>query len=73
MQRKLSPMSSRENLVTAGDIKLLKDLKVPVPTGEHRRLTTLRQCNILDTAADEPYDRFASLCARYFKVWIICK
>lgn len=59
--------------VTTADIEALSKLKVPLPKREHERLTILRQCQLLDTAADESYDRFSTLCARYFKVgWCLC-
>lgn len=46
----------------------LQQLTVPVPREEHKRLSVLRQCCILDTEPDEAYDRYTALCRRYFKV-----
>ena len=50
---------------------VLRGLKVPIPKKEEDRLLVLRQCNLLDTQADESFDRFTSLCARLFKMPIV--
>lgn len=61
-------LTVNEELISASDKKKISELRVPVPKREYERLTILRQCNLLDTAADQAYDRFSALCARYFKV-----
>eukprot|EP01033_Poteriospumella_lacustris_P020073 gene20073-14640_t len=57
--------------ITEDDRQKLRGLKVPIPKKEEDRLLVLRQCNLLDTQADESFDRFTSLCARLFKMPIV--
>lgn len=57
--------------ITEDDRRKLRGLKVPIPKKEEDRLLVLRQCNLLDTQADESFDRFTSLCARLFKMPIV--
>eukprot|EP01033_Poteriospumella_lacustris_P020074 gene20074-14641_t len=57
--------------ITEDDRQKLRGLKVPLPKQEEDRLLVLRQCNLLDTKADESFDRFTSLCSRLFKMPIV--
>eukprot|EP01033_Poteriospumella_lacustris_P019386 gene19386-14026_t len=57
--------------ITEDDRQKLRGLKVPLPRKEEDRLLVLRQCNLLDTQADESFDRFTTLCARIFKMPIV--
>lgn len=48
---------------------ILRSLKVPVPKDEWLRLTTLRECNVLDSSTCDPdFDRYTALCARSLNV-----
>lgn len=46
--------------------KILQQLKVPIPSNELKRLRSLRETGILDSPAEEDYDRYTSLARRYF-------
>lgn len=48
--------------------KKLRNLKVSVLKRDEDRLLVPRQSHLLDTHADESFDRFTSLCTRLFKV-----
>ena len=55
--------------LTAEDRFILANMRVPVPHNEQKRIETLRQSKILDTAASETgFHRFTSLATRLFNV-----
>lgn len=54
--------------VSAEDSAKLANLHVPIPVHERDRLLIIRQCKLLDSVADESYDRITRICARVFKV-----
>lgn len=59
---------SFSNDVSEDDKKKLMNLTVPLPHRENERLMLLRECQILDSPAEESYDRFTFMSARIFKV-----
>lgn len=52
------------------DLLQIQNLQVPVPICERDRIKVLRETNVLDTAAEERFDRYTALAARVFKTKI---
>jgi len=51
------------------EVAILRDLKVPVPDDEARRLNVLRETQLLDSNQSDPdFDRYTSLAKRIFNV-----
>lgn len=61
-------VSSKTTVSENEVIEKLNALRVKIPDHELERLEVLRKCNILDTPAEESFDRYTALAARYFKV-----
>lgn len=57
-------------IVSEEDQCSLNNLRVPVPSCEGKRILYLRQSNLLDSAADETYDRVTRMCSRHFNTGI---
>ena len=67
----LSEMLSMEDyfsLQCAVGVDCLASRKVSLPTKEHDCMHILRETKLLDTEAEEKYDRFTALAARSLKV-----
>ena len=54
--------------LTEMDSLSLKKLLVPIPKNESKRIEALREADLLDTSAEEDYDRFTRMCCRVFNV-----
>lgn len=63
-----SVKQNSNNPKTNNDQICLQQLNVPISTNELERLRILREIEILDTANEECFDRYASLARRYFDV-----
>jgi hypothetical protein len=61
--------NSHENFsLTAEDRFVLANLRVPVPHNEQKRIETLRQSKLLESAQETGFHRFTSLATRLFSV-----